>query len=295
MSIRPLLASLTAAALGAAPAVAQQVSSGLSQTQVGHRFTEHFGVGFHLGSPPGDLPEGNRGGSHIAGWFLHHDLGGLPAAVGGFATGAGTQGGIALQGNGWGGQLTYALGQSSQRSLSSTSAAVTTLNGRPGMIADQVQVPLVLGVVPVVQGRAGSPPWVVSLVPPKVEPHATGSPVAAGNHRMQASGDGLAQGANRQAAGPAAKTPFARQLADARHSSAGQPALSVQEIRRQQAAAAAAVEALGGADFARGREAEAQHKFGAAKVYYRMAARRATGELKQQALERLRLLGERDR
>ena len=39
--------------------------------------------------------------------------------------------------------------------------------------------------------------------------------------------------------------------------------------------------------FARGQQAEADGKMAVAKIYYQMAARRATGDLKQQVLARL--------
>ena len=61
--------------------------------------------------------------------------------------------------------------------------------------------------------------------------------------------------------------------------------LSLQETRREEAAEL----------FRRGQEAEAAGKTGAAKVFYQMAARRATGELKTQVASRLQTLsGEND-
>lgn len=70
-------------------------------------------------------------------------------------------------------------------------------------------------------------------------------------------------------------------------SAAGPPQMSVAraraERRRQQATRAGEATDF----FARGQKAETAGKTGAAKVYYQMAARRATGELKGQVAERL--------
>ncbi len=58
-----------------------------------------------------------------------------------------------------------------------------------------------------------------------------------------------------------------------------------QRLRQQDLRAAEAVEF-----FERGRNAEMAGKSGAAKVYYQMAARRATGQLSQQVVARLEML-----
>jgi hypothetical protein len=78
-----------------------------------------------------------------------------------------------------------------------------------------------------------------------------------------------------------------RKLAAARASSAGRPAPSVAEARRLHAAErtdkkdeALVYEELG-------RNAEAKGKPNVAKVYYQMAARRSSGELRQRILTRL--------
>jgi hypothetical protein len=70
------------------------------------------------------------------------------------------------------------------------------------------------------------------------------------------------------------------------------PTMSVAEARaereRQQAVRAEEAAAF----FERGRIAEAAGKTGVAKIYYQMAARRATGELKQQVAARLEAIGQ---
>jgi hypothetical protein len=68
--------------------------------------------------------------------------------------------------------------------------------------------------------------------------------------------------------------------------------LSVREIRKQQSAAVVAEDAEALKDFRRGAQAEQEGKIGAAKIFYRLALRRATGELKQRAAQRLYMLSE---
>lgn len=73
--------------------------------------------------------------------------------------------------------------------------------------------------------------------------------------------------------------------------SAGRPAINVAEararrLRQQDVRAGEAV-----SFFQRGRKAEAAGKAGVAKIYYQMAARRASGQLKEQVAARLEALG----
>jgi len=83
----------------------------------------------------------------------------------------------------------------------------------------------------------------------------------------------------------------ARKLAAARASSAGQPAPSVAEARRLHAAEQAKQDAEAEVYVELGRSAEAKGKPNVAKVYYQMAARRASGKLRDQVLARLDALG----
>jgi hypothetical protein len=71
----------------------------------------------------------------------------------------------------------------------------------------------------------------------------------------------------------------------------GPPAMSVAQARaeRERQQAVRADEAAG--FFRRGLEAEGAGKTGAARIYYQMAARRATGELKEQVTDRLDAIG----
>jgi len=69
------------------------------------------------------------------------------------------------------------------------------------------------------------------------------------------------------------------------------PAASVAQSRAQRAAEQATRQDEALNYFQRGRKAEAEGKSGVAKIYYQMAARRATGELKNQVLARLEVVG----
>ena len=84
--------------------------------------------------------------------------------------------------------------------------------------------------------------------------------------------------------------PAARRLAAARASSAGRPAPSVAEARRLRAAEQVNGDGEVAGYMERARNAEKSGKKNVAKIYYRMAARRASGELKEQILARLRSL-----
>lgn len=72
---------------------------------------------------------------------LAPEFGGVPSGV---STGVGFRGG------GISGSLGLSLGQSSSRSITSTSASVTTLDGVPGFISDTVTRPFVTGFIPIV-------------------------------------------------------------------------------------------------------------------------------------------------
>lgn len=130
-------------------------------------------------------------------------------------------------------------------------------NGIPGFIADQTITPFVTGWVPVVGTFPPAADAPKGPRPPKPVP-----------------------------AGPPPGT-------SARPSSAAQPAPSVAEARRLRAADAARSNAEAEGWLARGQKAEAAGKLGVARVCYQTAARQATGEVKQRAIQRLEALATR--
>ena len=108
-------------------------------------------------------------------------------------------------------------------------------------------------------------------------------------HNMAEMDEQLLSGA--QSAKPAAVDAGARALGAAQSSSAGRGAMSVAEARRLREREQQGNNEQSQVWFDRGVAAEAQGKLGAAKAYFQMVARRATGELQQAAIERLAALG----
>jgi hypothetical protein len=81
-------------------------------------------------------------------------------------------------------------------------------------------------------------------------------------------------------------------VAAARQSSAGQPAASIAQIRKQQLADSQAATKEIQSLLEQGQKAQAAGKPRVARIYYEQAARRASGELKEQAEAALRSLGD---
>ncbi len=65
---------------------------------------------------------------------------------------AGLSGGVGFVGGGVSGSLRFNFGQTSSRSISSTAASLTTLDGYPGSISSTVTRPFVTGFTPIVGG-----------------------------------------------------------------------------------------------------------------------------------------------
>jgi len=86
---------------------------------------------------------------------------------------------------------------------------------------------------------------------------------------------------------PRKAEPWEQRLAESRDSSGGRGAPSLEEIRQKRLAAqeTRGNEAL--VFFERARKAEEAGKANVARIYYQMVARRASGEMKEQALARL--------
>jgi hypothetical protein len=159
----------------------------------------------------------------------------------------------------------------------------------------------VIGEIPVVGGiptpLAGFNPMAAlgDLAPPPVQGNpavqkmaqavARGTqPAAKAGNRAAKSADVPRSGATADsAAGPR----FARQLAAAQESSAGRAAPSVAEARRLHAMDKAAEGNGVGVLMERGRTAEEEGKPGVAKIYYQMVVKRASGDLKAEAQQRL--------
>ena len=261
---------------GLAPA--QQVATTAPFHAAGDSFFEHSGVSF----------AGNWRGMSFA-------VGGPSQAVppfGPFVPQSGLNTNFAIAGPHGQGNFGFDFSQGSTRNLVSQSPMVTTLNGYPGFVSDASWTPYVIGVVPVVGGFS-----MVQGISPLPSParlaEVSGVPVAATNPRVQAM---LQQGPGAVEKKPASPDLVERParpadpMARARESSAGHAAPSVAEARRMHEAEQATAEAEIRTAFDRAQAADQAGKPNVAKVYYRMVARRASGELQQQALARLHTL-----
>jgi hypothetical protein len=131
--------------------------------------------------------------------------------------------------------------QGSTRSLTTTSASVTTMNGAPGFISATTQRPFVLGLVPVVGDYGGAAAPVYG--PAALMPHFTPGPSVVRQRIAQMRQEGLSfipkpTSARRQSppavAADRKQSSFQGRQTSARQSSAGTGAQSIAAIRRQQ-------------------------------------------------------------
>lgn len=269
-------------------ALGQQMTIGAPFSTVREGFFEHIGVQWAL--------QGRN-------WFAQ--FGGADLArptIGGFQPGAGIQGGFGFGGPGWSGQLQFAAGQGNTRTFTSGSPSVTVMNGATGYVADVSLSPFVIGLIPVV-GTGGLSPWVgtvpgIRVAGPQMPLPWNPVPGSSKAARFLAEGSSTTPPGGANAAPqvgstrPAtpARDPSETRLAEARQSSAGQAAPSVAEAKALRQAEIHQANQEAQEWFQRGQQAEQEGKPKVAIIYYRMAAQRASGELKQQSLARLAAL-----
>jgi hypothetical protein len=277
----------------------QQITTGAPLHGVTSGFSENFNVGFGFNLRGGN-PNGT--GSRIiglapgGGGFANNPFtpngdiqfrqgAALGPAVGG---GGGVAGfGAAVLGGPGSAFLTVNAGQVSNRTFSSETPMVTTLNGYPGYFSDTIQRPFVISTIPVVGGA----PLIIDI-PQAPQPNLPRSISPLRQRVAQLQAGGSAAGGSRQIAAPVpANAGFDRKLSAAGQSSAGRGAASLSLIRQHQAAEEQAAEQAASAELSeligRAESALESGRRGAAKVYLRMAASRAEGTLKQDLLERL--------
>jgi hypothetical protein len=226
-----------------------------------------------------------------------------------------------------GGFVNFSAGQGFRQTFTTQAPKVTVMNGQTGFVSDISLSPFVIGYIPVVGGFS-TPAAVYPMMLPPAYPWVTpGVSGALGNPRVQAMREMIAQ-RNRAAADdlpdapaavapprptakakaadqqppnapdnlpPAAMPPHdaaAEKVTAAQASSAGRAVPSVAEARRLHELERASEQQQAAVLYERARAAEEDGKPNVAKVYYQMVARRASGELKRQALARLAALGE---
>lgn len=252
----PLFCAL-AACLAAGDAVQAQrngANAGVPFGAGNDAFFERFGVNMQLNG---------------RGFFFN--LGGFNNAIpqfGGFQPGAGAAGGFGVGGNGVNGQVGFDFSQGSRRSNVSQSVSGTLMNGQGLVVSDTSQSPFVVNVGPPPLlarpgGAGGGLPWKQQLEGhvPKQESSATAP----------------------------SREPRAAAAAPAPHAS-DDPIRSVADIRREREAEHATNNDEARRNFARGQQAEQDGKPGVARIFYRLAAEKAEGELREEVLQRLRAL-----
>jgi hypothetical protein len=292
-----LISLASAFVLGVAHfAFAQQASVGLPAQGAGDSFFEGGGVGFAAAG---------------RNWFLNNGGAAMPQ-FGGFNQGAGGGFGFGLNFPGGNGFFGIGGAQGSTRSISSGAASLTMMDGVPGSIAAVTQVPFVIGITPVVGGLGGGIGGAAvggiggfgpggQFGPTAMQQVSQGPSLLDERlNRIQQAG-GLKSGGsvglpsavishNGPIAGSDDST--TAKLAGARQSSAGQPAASIADIRKQQSADDNAktqdIQSL----LNQGQKAQAAGKPRVARIFYQQAANRATGSLKEQAEAALRSLGD---
>jgi hypothetical protein len=271
--------------VSAVPALAQYSTVATPFVTVNDSFFENMGVGFGFNIPGWGLPFTQGGGV------------GSPFGGGGGGMGGGGGGGFFGFGMAGGGLNTFGnigMSQGSSRSMVMETPMVTIPNGGQGTIIDAVQRPFVTGLIPVVGGGVapvimggyGPGPGFGRPISPPV------SPLFERIQRLNAQG-ALQRRANGQAPQRAPQQNNDRLAlggsgGDAANSTAEKGDLSVAEIRRRQQTEDTSADEELATWIERARGAEASGKRNVARIYYRMAAGRATGDLKQKLLVKQR-------
>ena len=277
------------------PALAQQVTVSTPLTAVSDSFFEHTGTSW---------------GAQGKNWFFQFGPPGNPNGAapqfGGFNPSAGANFGFGLNGGGFLGNFS----QGSRRSFTSVTPSVTVPNGGVGMIMDASISPFVMGYIPVVGGfPIVAPPPMQPMLPPVAyvppgqasghpavlqalqnvpnglassRPHVVGAHVpepADDNLTLNRPGDGPSAHSAAESTGRAPAVPLG--------SSADRPAMGLAEARSIHLAEIAQQDSEARQLLERGRYAQADGKLSLAGTYYRMVVRRASPELRQEALNLL--------
>jgi hypothetical protein len=167
--------------------------------------------------------------------------------------------------------------QGSTRSLTTTSASVTTMNGAPGFISATTQRPFVLGLIPVVgdYGGAAAPIYGPAPLLPQYSP----GPSVVRQRIAQMRHEGISFNPSASSARRSTTTleadrkqalkadSFEGRLASARQSSAGHAAQSIAAIRRRQQQQDEQRDRELAELYQKMRDAQAAGKAGVARVY----------------------------
>jgi hypothetical protein len=276
----------------------QQVATQVRFNTTNDSFFERIGVGFGFNIKGGNGIVGlGPDGQPTPTGDIQFRQGGAQSAVppfGGYDPASDGTLGFAVDGSEGSMLFNFFGGQGSTRTSVTQAPVVVIPNGGQGTISDTSQTPFVTGVIPVV-GAPNMRALTGYGLPPVDNRGALQARLEQAKfeelHRLSASQP-------TRTAQPHA----AREEAPAIHSggggSAGGPSsadrgdLSVADIRRSQAAGDTSEDRELAALIERGRGAEAAGKRNVAKLYYQQAARRASGEQKQELLQKVRELGQ---
>lgn len=202
-------------------------------------------------------------GPGIYSWFNNNSGSGLPA-FGGFSAGAGLSGGFATNSGPFGARLGFNFAQGSSRSMVSNTPIITGFAGQPMFFQNSLQRPSVTNLVPVV---------------------GMNDPIRGkmlrGEFRME-NGQVIPAGGLK----PLPKDTKVVHVDDHRPLVDAAPPTRAEREAKQSAEEAERRLAIRNF-LKKGQEAEAKGKHAVARQYYQMAARRAEGELKQEALASL--------
>lgn len=244
----------------AATAHAQQVNVGGPFNSVGHSFYENIGTNWGVRGPN---------------WFFNFGGGqpGVAPQFGGFDPNAGANGGVGFRAGNVMGFLNFTAGQGANSTFVSQTPNVTIPNGGTGYFIDGSFRPFVTSVIPVVGDNSDSSPLRermrrIQSGEVQVTPPPTSTEAEPANPPANSGGGG----------------------GNVRGSSAERGALSVAAIKAQAVAEQQAEDTELAALLEKAAGAEAAGKPNVAKIYYQMAARRATGDRQREILARLQSL-----
>ena len=270
---------------------AQQVTVSTPLQNISERFFESSNIGWNFSGPGVFATFGNS-------------TSGRPP-FGGFDPNAGLSSGMSINAGGFTSNFLFNFSQGIQRTHITTAPKATTFNGVPVFLTDQVQRPFVTSIVPIVNSRG-------PLFPNFGAANAVRGRMLRGEFSIKdgkivPAGGGVAPRIDRRGLAPdvpvtefnnnsikrSSSEPINRaqsafeHLASRQHSTTA--AVSSVVKRRQQTTTQSASQLQAALKYyKRGQIAEEKGKAGVAKINYRMAASRTSGDFKQRILERLK-------
>lgn len=250
------LAGAALVVFAAGTAEAQQTNVGAPFNSVGHSFYENIGVNWGARGP---------------GWFFNFGGGGAAPPFGGFDPNGGANFGFGFGNGNVGGGFNFTAGQGANSTFVSQTPSVTIPNGGNGMFIDGTFRPFVTSVTPVVGMTDNSDPSPLRERLRRLK---------AGEVQVQSPGD---EPKSEPAVGGGGG-------GGARGSSAERGAPSVAALKAQAAAAQQSEDTELAALLEKAKGAEAAGKPSVARIYYQMAARRATGDQQREILTHLQSL-----